>query len=460
MDFDTMLYRDILPGHEFENLIPKTTCKKVASGTGNTDLSIVQMKEMVNEFYPQMKKVAAVLQNSSLITTAEAIKDFGYHHFQYKADDEDQFLRSPACSWYDRKNGIDCKSYSILASCLLTNLGINHYIRKIKQPGFAPTEWTHVYVIVPLDQQSNNLQNGYYTIDSTLLDDSEPAFIETKDEFMSLPHYKLNGGTGSFLSNFDLSSLGNLNSYVKNLLCGDSAYTETQMKNVIIKIGDYYNELLSKINTSVASGDDVGFAKAINEFFGNSKLFVTASEKTKAKGWNKCTSERIEANTKAFKFYRDTVGAALSIWLTDGFVKSPLPETSVNYTNENLFDRYGFRFANATPIITVMEPQYYYEPKAKTINAFQITPYVAEAANGGTTINPLQLLQGLTNVVGSFGPNSSGTPTDTTGTYTDETGGTPPPPITAGFGATGWILLAVAGTIAFSSFSDKNSVKK
>ena len=106
------------------------------------------------------------------------IQNFLYWHLQYALDGEKQLLRSPACSWVSRFQGIDCKSYSIFASTILLNAGISHYMRRIKQKG-NPDAFTHVYVVVPIDQQSYDLSKEYYTIDGTI-------DISVKDELPRL----------------------------------------------------------------------------------------------------------------------------------------------------------------------------------------------------------------------------------------------------------------------------------
>ena len=157
MDFDTHLNRIVLPGTQYNNLIPKTTCQSTPSTSGNTDVSIQLMAEVIQEYGFQTNALAKVLQQNTLQQTVLAIKNFAYNHFQYKADDELQQLRSLACSWYDRYNGIDCKSYSILVGSILGALNITYYICKIKQPAYMPNDFSHVYIIVPINQQNGGL---------------------------------------------------------------------------------------------------------------------------------------------------------------------------------------------------------------------------------------------------------------------------------------------------------------
>src|SRR5690606_29324173 len=70
-----------------------------------------------------------------------------------------------------------------------------HYIRRIKQPQFNPDHWSHVYIVVPKDQDKGNLELGYYIIDGTLHINEETPYIEKHDTKMgtSMPHVWLNG---------------------------------------------------------------------------------------------------------------------------------------------------------------------------------------------------------------------------------------------------------------------------
>lgn len=454
-----MLYRPLQDGKQFEKLIPKPPGNKTASGKGDTNYSIKEMEAMVNEFHPQMKEVANLLATSSLQSTLEAVKDFCYNTFQYKADGDDQLLRSPSYAfWIDRKTGIDCKSYSIIASCILTNLGINHYIRKIKQPGYAPSEYTHVYVVVPMDQETNNLKNGYYCIDGTLYEDDEPAHIETSDILM-LNHYRLNAPAQGLNAGYSLSNLTSLNNFITQLGCiGGSAYTEAKMKTYLAGMEKYFNGLITKINQAVIDKNDVAFAEAVNEYFGVSKLGVIGSKKKLSEGWNICSSNVIKVIIKAFSFYSDYSGQALTAWLEDNFVKDAQISLTKTYKTDLVIAQNGM---GATSLgVTVDEPLYYYEPKAKTINAFEITPYVANISGTTTSFDPIKYLSGLLTTLASFEPASNGNNGNNPGGgLTDPNTGGPPETKTAGFGVLGWVLLAVGVGIAVKGFSELKTAK-
>lgn len=194
-EFDTALHRKIKNGLEFNVLFPVVGNAQTNLGVGDTHHSTKQMKAWVQKYYKQCNKVATILKCSSLKETTQAIYDFLYNHVQYKQDNTLQQLRSPANSWINRVEGVDCKSYSIFASCILTAMNVKHYIRQIKQPSWKPHLYTHVYVVVPFNQKNGSLDDGSYVIDATVSNNREPIYIKKEDLFMStqLPHVGLNG---------------------------------------------------------------------------------------------------------------------------------------------------------------------------------------------------------------------------------------------------------------------------
>lgn len=192
MDIDNLLKRTLLGGQEYEPLFPAVSCDKTSLGNGNTFDTVRLIKQWVVKYNYQTKEVAKLLQRSSLKETCDKIYWFLYNHIQYKADGFEQNLRSPACAFKQRVEGVDCKTYSIFASCLLVNLGIRHYIRQIKQPSFKPELFSHVYVIVPLNQETGDTKDGYFIIDGTTSNNREPIYTMAHDTEVNLPHFGLN----------------------------------------------------------------------------------------------------------------------------------------------------------------------------------------------------------------------------------------------------------------------------
>jgi hypothetical protein len=193
-EINLILKRRIKNGDEFNHLIEKPKGQKVKLKKGDTYYSVSMMKVWIETFYKQVAKLSKILKGKTIQETCDKIHYFLYYDIQYQADGVTQNLRSPANSWFNRREGIDCKSYSIFASSVLMNLGIKHYIRQIKQPKFNPKQYTHVYVVVPFNQSSGKLDNGHTIIDGTIQSNKEPSYTDKKDVFMDqkLPHVGLN----------------------------------------------------------------------------------------------------------------------------------------------------------------------------------------------------------------------------------------------------------------------------
>jgi hypothetical protein len=192
---NTLLKRQILDGSGFDQYIDQPTNQNQQLDKGDTFFTTKMMKIWALRHYKQVSRLAPILKKPTIAETCANIHSFLYNFIQYEIDGTLQNLRSPANSWYTaRESGIDCKSYSIFASTILLNLGIKHYIRQIKQPKFNPTNFSHVYIVVPIDQVSGSLDSGNYCIDGTLKTSTEPRYTTAKDIYMAeLPHLGLNG---------------------------------------------------------------------------------------------------------------------------------------------------------------------------------------------------------------------------------------------------------------------------
>jgi hypothetical protein len=476
---DVYLFRSLKNGSQYDSLFSKSTGEIVELGKGDTDYSIDKMVDWILLHQHQTQKIAPLLKKSSLEQTCKAIHEFAFWHFQYKADTSDQLLRSPNHAWQNRVDGIDCKSYSIIASCILHNLGINHYIRKVAYT--TPGEYTHVYVVVPQNQKTNNLTDGFYMIDGTINTMQEPYYLEEKDEYMSgLKHYGLNAPS-QLNGDFSIEDLAEVFNSIEAIDCiGGSSLTEAGLKTYLGNIDTYYANLFQKINQGVknyGNGDfesDAQLALAIAEFFGNSKTFTAASIKNKTKGWNSCTSKRIDVATKAHTFYRDTVGNLFTAWLTKYFDKdtqyvSPNP-VNESYSSKDAEKNYGFRHTNLdNPIVTVQRA-FYYDPKPLQIPAFEVTPFVADFA--GTNSNPMDYLSTLTNVAANYLPagnsNSGTTPISAGGSYVQENAAQPTTKtagggwggLILGLAALGFVMTRKTATTAAKTTARKSSTRK
>ena len=182
-DINLLLHRPLKKGVKYDHLMPFSDCSSILLATGDTKEAINQMVSWSLKYKHHTKTLAdTVFRNYPLTKLCKELHQFLFSHLQYKIDGYDQKLRSPACSWSTRSQGIDCKSYSIFASTVLLNLGVSHYLRRVvydKSKGFS-----HVYVVIPKNQNSNNLKEGYYTIDATVKFTDETPFVEKDDAFV------------------------------------------------------------------------------------------------------------------------------------------------------------------------------------------------------------------------------------------------------------------------------------
>lgn len=209
-DISTALKRKLKAGKEYDKLIPRVSCQETPLGEGDTFYTVDQMRTWIEKYRWQTAKLALKLQGRSLEETVNNIYRFLYDHVQYTADGALQQLRSPACTWAHRKQGTDCKSYSVFASSILLNLGIKHAIRQVRQPYFYPEEFTHVYVVIPVDQSVETISENAptFVIDATKHQNTEVEYIQKADLVMNkLAHVGLNAPqnerTKNIIENFE-----------------------------------------------------------------------------------------------------------------------------------------------------------------------------------------------------------------------------------------------------------------
>lgn len=215
------LKRNLKPGSKYNKLFPKVSCQTTNLGNGSNDTieGVDFMAQWVEKYSWQVKKLVDVLKregalrSNTLFNLAQDIYKFEYNHLQYTADAALQQLRSPACAWKQRKQGLDCKSYTIFAMAMLQQLGISAAIRQVKQPGANSDLWTHVYVVVPKNQDKPTLkdlenENDYLVIDATRHSNIEVGFIDKKDKMIQKHQYVgLNAPSSGTLTESEYNSM-------------------------------------------------------------------------------------------------------------------------------------------------------------------------------------------------------------------------------------------------------------
>jgi len=509
---NSTLQRPILEGTMYSALFSSSKCTLTDLGKGDTEFTINKMKEWVLKSQQQLdtKLVQQLFSKPALQATATNIHYFLYNHFQYKADGADQNLRSPNCAWQQRRSGIDCKTYSIIASVLLLKCNLIHYIRRIKQPNFNPTQYTHVYVVVPFDQVNGDLTKGHYTIDGTLPTMHEPAQLKPDDIFMSkMSHYGLMGALPTatqqptltdqkdvFLkkiaANVSRENFVKINSFISQLIqakqtpfyaqtelgwnvsgldiilskglngnvtdsidlegidfgglwdsiagffgnvsCwGGSAFDGATADSVGNKITAHYTKVIVVLNTAVANNDVASIATNYLLFNAVAQTTDERYKKKLSEGWNKCTADSIRKMINTNAYFKDTVYTAITHWLKQYFNISELGLTAVPfYQNELEKVPYGFYFTSVGGVSFNREfKQYSFTAKQGdySINAFEFSPYLAEAAANPITFNPDQFISTLSTVIATSPNPTTGTGSGTTSGTTTGTGIIPPPPV-------------------------------
>ena len=470
------LRRKLLRGKKYEALLPKVKCEQLFIGKGDTDFSISKMKEAVEKFNHQTKAIATLLQASTLQELCSNVHFFAYWHFDYDADSDDQMLRSPACSWYHRYKGIDCKSYSIIASCILTNLGINHFIRKVSYA--TPGQFTHVYVIVPQNQNVTQWEEigEYYMIDGTINTFYENEFIDVRDEFMSgMPHYFLNGPADQYqysqlngiadIFNVTKTILGTIKGIFASINCiGGSWYDKAQQEATHAAIINFVAGKVNAINVAVTAKNWPQLSIEVQDLIGVLRAADANFSIKKGEGWNPCTTRNLE-DTDVFLEFLATkaAGQTLTAWINQYFTTTPNGSKSYNC---NDFE-YNLGFTGCwvgNPAVVSVEGLSF-TPKNVDIKAFEINDYTQYLATGAQ-FNLQDFINSLDTVVitaTQFLPNNGngggvGTDPGASYEYIDDAGGQQQQ---AGFGkVAGAILALVLLGYAFTTTEDKVQPKK
>lgn len=188
------LLRDVTTSKKYDTYFKNSRCEVVSQGFGNTDKTLKVLKKLTYEYQQDTKKLTKkFFKTQNLQQLVTQINNWLFSTFQYKVGGFEQNISSPNCAYSKRFDGIDCKTYSLIAGTILLNKGINFNFRKSKQQGESSDKWTHVYLTIPVNQQTNNLKEGYYLIDGTVAYPNENQVVKTKDIFMAdkFPHYGL-----------------------------------------------------------------------------------------------------------------------------------------------------------------------------------------------------------------------------------------------------------------------------
>lgn len=141
--------RNIKTGEEYSHLFPKAENSYSTIRTNaNVTHTVAFIPKVVAETLNHTKKIAQILRGKTTYETCSNIWHFVYQHIAYRKDQEGyEQIRSPARTWHDRKQGVDCDCYSVFISSILTNCKIPHILRITK---YHRDYFQHIYPVVVL----------------------------------------------------------------------------------------------------------------------------------------------------------------------------------------------------------------------------------------------------------------------------------------------------------------------
>jgi hypothetical protein len=189
--------RKINDGQAYDHLMPKANGKdQLLNKDANVKDTVGKMVWIIGATLSDTEKLAPRLKGRTVKESCENIWTFLYNNIQYELDEKGiEQLRRPSRAWRDRKEGIDCDCFSIFASSLLCNMGINNTLRITRYQG----NWQHVYVIVPSEES----RKGYYIIDPVVDRFNYEKPYSGKMDFNIKKMAQMNGIPLSYLSGFD-----------------------------------------------------------------------------------------------------------------------------------------------------------------------------------------------------------------------------------------------------------------
>lgn len=165
---------------QYDAVIPNAKMNDISiSKTARLADTLDAIPQIVNNTLAHTEALAPKLKGKNLKQTCENIWDFLYHHIQYTEDKAGiEQVRTPARSWADRKAGIDCDCYTVFASSILSNLGIEHMLRIAAYKGKG--KFQHIYVAVPHGSKTDLDNTKEYIIDPVLdkFDEERPTVDE------------------------------------------------------------------------------------------------------------------------------------------------------------------------------------------------------------------------------------------------------------------------------------------
>ena len=234
--------------NDYSHLIDTAENNSVLCGYGFADTTL---KTLVNacKYYKQVARLAKHLAAATPLQTAFNIWHWEHTNLRYNYDTPGrEEIRTPARTWLDRKDGVDCDCLAVFTAALLLNLG---YKPKFEIVAFYnKKEYSHIFV---------NLDG--IAIDRVLpMFNRRPVMI-CKTLLMEIPVYQLNGLSGDAAINTALHGVyeNALKRYTHTL--SESDKTDMRKTQILVTLqGCDYNafRLAGLIMPYVAYIDDAG----------------------------------------------------------------------------------------------------------------------------------------------------------------------------------------------------------
>ena len=105
------------------------------------------MQEMFSQAVKETGTIAGKVHSSTPKGTAKNLYEYLRKNYRYQLDPTGiEYIRSPLQSYKDRKTGIDCEDFSLIAAAVLFQLGIPAKYRIVDFNGIG---YSHIYVVIP-----------------------------------------------------------------------------------------------------------------------------------------------------------------------------------------------------------------------------------------------------------------------------------------------------------------------
>lgn len=180
-------------------------------GTGRSQFGRRLIAEIAEKHYPEAKEIALHLASKGdLEQSLRSFHRFVHQNFRFIQEGRVHLLQTLSRAWHDRTVGINCEDATIINGQLCLSLGLKCIVRGIAQ--LDPEVVNHVYLIVPKNQRTGSLKDGYYALDSTHPEfDFRPESLRNYDVRMKeadVAYYTMNSPRGA--NNLDWSWIKNL----------------------------------------------------------------------------------------------------------------------------------------------------------------------------------------------------------------------------------------------------------